>query len=73
MQTASSIRNARENPSPDRYTVARDLKNHKRGKTFGISYESFRKVYMPGSNLVSVDIAKELPAVGKYDIMKEPG
>ena len=46
--------------------------SHKRGKTFGIGYEAFRKVYMPNS-LVTIDFAKELPPVGKYDILKEPG
>jgi len=46
--------------------------SHKSGKTFGLGYDAYVKVYMPKS-LVSIEFAKKLPPVGKYDIMKEPG
>jgi hypothetical protein len=37
----SLLRNADENPSPDRYNVTRDIRDRKKGKSFGLAFSYY--------------------------------
>ncbi len=67
------MRNADENPSPDRYNVIRDIRNRKKGKSFGLAFSYYQKVYLPDTDIVNIELAKSKPAVGTYKVAKEPG
>ena len=40
------------------------------GKSFGISYEYYKKTYIPNSELVCAELLKDLPPVGTYEVVK---
>ncbi len=56
IQTLSQLRNDRYNPAPNRYNIASQFKKkgpNSKGKTFGISYKYYDKVYVPNQILKS--------------------
>lgn len=64
-------KDARMNPSPDRYSLKSDFdKGHKKGRSFGIPYSYYQKVYLPGSREIPLQVTKELPGPGSYTIEK---
>jgi hypothetical protein len=57
------LKNAKEFPSPQEYG---EIKNYStlsksKGKSFGISYEHFKKMYIPGFNQQDVLTSAEIP------------
>lgn len=43
------------------------------GKTFGLSFQSYKAVYVPNTNIVNLQLAKQLPGVGAYELQNETG
>lgn len=62
-----------EFPSPNKYSLKSDFEGgHTRGKSFGISFSSYEKVYVPGNPIVPVSVSKALPGPGTYFALKDP-
>jgi len=40
-------KNAKEFPSPDKYSIHGEFVNKNKGKSFGIGHSSYSKTYMP--------------------------
>jgi len=72
IMSEAQLRAAKEVPSPNHYNphLWRD-KNP--GKTFGLSYSAYQKVYTPETNFILPEIAKELPGPGAYKLPGEAG
>jgi hypothetical protein len=64
-------------PSPlvytDNRTVQQDVEQNHFAKTMGVSYEKYKKAYVPGTYIVNEELAKEIPGVGKYKVRIEAG
>lgn len=72
IMTESQLRAAKEVPSPNHYNP--HLWTDKNpGKTFGLSYSAYQKVYTPQTNFMLPEIAKELPGPGAYKLPGEAG
>jgi len=66
-------RNAKQNPSPDCYNIASQFKENRsgtiaKGKTFGIPFRFYDRVYLPGNQIKAVDVERALPGPGTYNI-----
>ena len=68
--------NALQNPGPTAYLNHDDLSNDeymKNAKTFGLSYEYYRKNFVPGDRTQNIELNKKLPGPGKYNLDRELG
>lgn len=53
-------------PSPQKYNIKSGFEEKGKGKTFGLSYASYEKVYVPGNKELPPAYAKLLPGPGAY-------
>jgi len=58
---------AKDNPAPDRYNLKSDFESKHKGRTFGLPHSVYAKTYMPGSNVVHPEVAKNIPGPGSYN------
>ena len=62
-----------EVPSPNHYTPKVWTENSNSGKTFGLSFTAYRKVYNPHADIVVPEIAKDIPGPGAYSVLQPLG
>jgi len=67
IMSSASFKAALETPSPDLYNP-KLLTERNKGKTFGLSYEAYKKVYLPHTHIVLPEIGREVPGPGEYKI-----
>lgn len=53
-------------PAPNKYMIKSDFQNKKAGRTFGLSYSAYAKIYVPGCTWMPPEIAKDYPGPGTY-------
>ena len=60
-------------PSPAKYQIKSEFDTNKgKGKTFGIPWSAYDRVYQPNSQLVPISYSKGLPGPGTYHSQKDP-
>jgi len=67
IMSEAQLRCAKEVPSPNHYNP-HPWRNKNPGKTFGLSYSAYQKVYTPETNFILPELAKELPGPGAYKL-----
>jgi len=72
IMSEAQLRAAKEVPSPNHYNP-KLWTDKSPGKTFGLSYSAYQKVYTPETNFILPEIAKELPGPGAYKLPGEAG
>lgn len=66
------LRNARELPGANAYTIPGQFEALFKAKTFGVGRECFEKTYIPGMDHLPLGMARELPGPGQYEIQRKP-
>ena len=60
-------------PSPAKYKIKSEFDTKKgKGKTFGLPWSAYERVYQPNSQLVSIAYSKGLPGPGTYYNERDP-
>jgi len=62
------MKNGWDIPASNVYCPKEWTEGDNKGKSFGISYEAYRKVYNPASDITLPEIAREIPGPGQYPI-----
>jgi len=67
IMSEAALRASLETPSPDHYHPKLWTDKNK-GKSFGIHYDAYKKVYLPHTHVVLPEIASKIPGPGTYNI-----
>jgi len=59
-------------PSPNKYNVKSEFQDQDKGKTFGLSFASYEKVYIPGNREIPIPFTKHFPGPGTYYADRDP-
>jgi hypothetical protein len=59
-------------PSPDRYNLTSEFDQKDKGKTFGLPYSAYERIYIPGNPNVPLSVTKDLPGPGAYYMPRDP-
>lgn len=63
------MRNAKEIPPPNSYNLQGSFRSDNNlGKSFGLSYQAYARVYMPGTNVMTPEALREIPGPGTYKV-----
>lgn len=68
-----TLKIAKENPAPNNYIIKSEFDQNNKGKSFGLSYQSYIKVKLPHIDVISPEAAKFMPGPGQYEMRKEFG
>lgn len=62
------IKNGWDVPAPNQYSPRQWTEGSNKGKSFGVSYASYRKVFNPQSDMILPEVAGEFPGPGEYRV-----
>eukprot|EP01017_Pseudomicrothorax_dubius_P048068 TRINITY_DN8694_c0_g4_i1.p1 TRINITY_DN8694_c0_g4~~TRINITY_DN8694_c0_g4_i1.p1 ORF type:complete len:243 (-),score=37.15 TRINITY_DN8694_c0_g4_i1:867-1595(-) len=73
IMSEAQLKIAQYNPPPDRYHLKSDFEAKNKGRSLGLSYEAYKNCYLPNNNILSPQMAKEIPGPGTYKVRDEIG
>ena len=51
-----------------KYNLVSEFDNKSKGRTFGLPYSYYSKTYLPENDIISPEVAKEIPGPGNYKV-----